>query len=201
MTDGADEHILYDVVSLNELTDPKYGVLLEAVEARLAEFKCKRSTHLENFARSGFRKYEEQGHSRTYVLITPTEDEGVDVPAFFTIGMTVLDLSQVSERLRKRLSGQVTLNVTGAYSIAELARHDDYTNAQLPGEVILDEAKRVIVNAREHVAGRFAVVDCKREVLKALYEPAGFKEIQVAESPSSMEETDFITACCVIKKW
>lgn len=201
MIDGADQRIVYDVVSLNELADPKYSVLLEAVEDKLAHFECARSSHLENFARSGFRKYEEQGHSRTYVLITPTDDGGVDVPAFFTIGMTVLDLSNVSERLRKRLSGQVTLSVTGAYSIAELARHDRYASCQLPGAVILDEAKRVIMNAREHVAGRFAVVDCRREVLKALYEPAGFKEIQVAKSPISMENEDFVTACCVIKNW
>ncbi|WP_159084894.1 hypothetical protein [Planctomonas deserti] len=199
MSASLDERIIYDVFALAELDDPRYSVLREAVIARLEAFECARSEHLQHFARENVHKYENHGHSRTYVLITPSDDEGIDVPAFFTVGMTVLDLSQASNSKRKKLSGGISLDATGAYSIAELARSDRYSRSQLPGSVILDEAKQVIASARLHVGGRFVVVDCRREVFQQLYEPAGFREIHVAQPPAGMESASFLTACCLAR--
>ncbi len=163
MTGSADERIQYDVFALADVQDEKYHVLADRVNERLAEFACSRSPHLQNFARSDVHKYEAHGHSRTYVLITPI-GETVDVAGFFTVGMTALNLSKAGSSARKKLMGNITLDQTGAYSVAELARSDDYTAAQLPGSTILDEAKEVIKRARNYVAGRFVVVDARQEV-------------------------------------
>lgn len=200
MTGSADERIQYDVFALADVQDEKYHVLADRVNERLAEFACSRSPHLQNFARSDVHKYEAHGHSRTYVLITPI-GETVDVAGFFTVGMTALNLSKAGSSARKKLMGNITLDQTGAYSIAELARSDDYTAAQLPGSTILDEAKEVIKRARNYVAGRFVVVDARQEVFDNLYEPAGFRVVDVAKSPGAMQDVKFVTACAVVKDW
>lgn len=168
---------------------------------RLKAFECVRSEHLQAFARNTVAKWEKHGHSRTYVLINPVGDGDIDVAGFFTVGMTALDYSNATSSLRKKLSGAVTSERTGAYSIAELARADRYSSDDLPGSVILSEAKRVIGEARQYVAGRFVVVDCQPKVFANLYQPAGFRQIDVAKPPVGMEEHDFITACCLVKDW
>jgi hypothetical protein len=201
LSDPRPERISYSVFALSDLEDPKYQPLRDAVMARLAEFDCSRSTHLQTFARKKVHDYESHGHSRTYVLVSPDDDEGIDVPAFFTVGMTSLDYREVSGTMKKKLNGNITVEHTGAYAIAELARSDRYTKAQLPGEVILDEAKEIIRQSRQLIAGRFLVVDAQEKVFEALYKPAGFSRLAVAEAPKSMPDGEFVTGCCVIKDW
>jgi hypothetical protein len=191
----------YDVFALADIAGDDYPELRVRVHERLREFECERSEHLQAFARNTVARWERHGHSRTYVLINPVGDGDIDVAGFFTVGMTALDYSSASSTLRKKLSGDVTSERTGAYSIAELARADRYSGEDLPGSIILDEAKRVIREARKYVAGRFAVVDCQPKVFESLYQPAGFRQIDVAEPPLGMEEHNFITACCVVKDW
>lgn len=201
MTGSNSARISYSVFALADLEDDKYEPLRHAVLARMAEFECSRSTHLQAFARRKVHDYESHGHSRTYVLVCPDDDEGIDVPAFFTVGMTSLDYREVSSTLKKRLNGNITVEHTGAYAIAELARSDRYTRAQLPGEVILDEAKEIIRQSRQLIAGRFLVVDAQRKVFEALYMPAGFRRLSIAEAPLGMPDAEFVTGCCLIKDW
>ena len=132
MTAVSAERIEYDVFALADIQQEKYKLLAERVNDRLDQFRCERSPHLQNFARSSVHKYEAHGHSRTYVMITAT-GETIDVAGFFTVGMTALNLSQAGTSARKKLMGDITLEQTGAYSIAELARSDDYSAAQLRG--------------------------------------------------------------------
>ncbi|AKV86390.1 hypothetical protein AKG07_08840 [Microbacterium sp. CGR1] len=191
--------IPYRVFSLAELES--FAEIREQVHASLAAFDCERSSHLQDFARGKVHNWESHGHSRTYVLVTVDDERAYDVAAFFTIGMATLDLREASKTLRTRLSGNIPIEQTGAFSIAELARHDRYSREQLPGTVLLDEAKTIVKLARGLIGGRFLVVDAQRSVFDALYAPAGFKEIRLAASPAGMEEAEFITACCVIKDW
>ncbi|MFJ4173470.1 hypothetical protein [Microbacterium sp. NPDC089696] len=200
MTDGASERIQYDVFALADVEQEKYQLLAERVQESLAGFECERSPHLQTFARSSVHRYEAHGHSRTYVIITPTQDS-IDVAGFFTVGMTALNLSNATGSAKKKLMGDISLDQTGAYSIAELARSDSYSSAQLPGSTILDEAKEVIKRARSYVAGRFVVVDARQEVFDRLYQPAGFRIIDVAKAPMDMPDVPFVTACAVIKDW
>ncbi len=190
----------YDVFALAEIQNEKYQLLAETVSERLSQFKCQKSSHLQRFARSAVTKWESHGHSRTYVIVVAKE-ETIDVAGFFTVGMTALNLENASRSVRNRLMGNISMEQTGAYSIAELARSDDYTSEQLPGATILDEAKAVIRRARSYVAGRFVVVDARHEVFEHLYEPAGFRKIDVATPPAGMDDVNFVTACAVVKDW
>ncbi len=191
----------YDVFALSSVSDDSYGVLRDRVYECLQTFECAKSPHLQDFARKNVHRYENHGNSRTYVLIVPRGDSDIDVAGFFTVGMSTLDLTKVSKNMRKKLSGDFTIDSTGAYAIAELARSDKYSSSQLPGSVILDEAKNVIRQARSFVGGRFAVVDAQPLIFEKLYAPAGFNRLNVADAPRGMEDKDFITACCVIRDW
>ncbi|MBO0979908.1 hypothetical protein [Microbacterium sp. SD291] len=200
MSASGASRIAYDVFALADIQQEKYQALADRVNERMTQFKCERSPHLQNFARTSVRKYEAHGHSRTYVMITAADDT-IDVAGFFTVGMTALNFSQASATARKKLMGDISREQTGAYSIAELARSDDFSSKQLPGSTILDEAKEVIKRARNYVAGRFLVVDARPEVFERLYRPAGFRQIDVATPPRDMQDVEFITACAVIKDW
>ncbi|MFB2554618.1 hypothetical protein [Herbiconiux liangxiaofengii] len=190
--------IPYDVVALEELRDPRWQSLRERVEECLIAFCCERSSHLQDFARTKVMSYERDGHSRTYVVITPTNDS-IDVAGFFTIGMTQLDLSKAAKQVKKKLTGIFSHTKTGAYSIAELARDDRYTSEDLPGSIILDEAFAVIKQARKFIGGRFLVVDARDVVMERLYKPAGFQVVGVATPPRGMEDVEFATACCQVR--
>lgn len=191
--------IAFDVVALSDLSDERYETLRDAVLARLLAFDCHRSSHLQAFARGEVHRREAHGHSRTYVMITPDDDHGIEVAAFFTVGMVSLDLTKASGSQKKKLSGEFSMEQTGAYSIAELARSDRFSGAELPGSVILEQALSVIQSARTLVAGRFVVVDSQQRVFDALYQPAGFRHISVAPSPRGMEDKEFLTSCCMLR--
>lgn len=184
--------IEYDVVSLVELR--AYPDLFEHVVDRLRSFRCARSKHLQDYANGGFWKYEQHQHSRTYVFLTPDGDESVAVPAFFSVGKASLDFSAVTRSTRQRLAGGISVETTGAYLIAELARCDSFTTEQLPGNVILREALDVIHQARRHIAGRYVLVDSQEVAFRRLYEPAGFRHLKLATPPKGMDDKQFVTS-------
>lgn len=146
-------------------------------------------------------RWEQHGHSRTYILLSVDPSGKFLVPGFFTVGMTSLDLTAASNSVRKKLMGDISTDRTGAFSIAELARSDAFTNADLPGTVILDEAKSVINRARGYIGGRFLVVDSRPKIFEQLYQPAEFRHIGTAATPIGMEDSEFVTSCAMIRDW
>lgn len=190
----------YDVVSLESLAGSRYTLLRERVMQRLGEFKCSRSPHLQDYAQRAVSRWEKHGHSRTYVFLIADGDD-IAVPAFFAVGMNVLNFEDASKSIKRKLMGDFSQDQTGAFCITELARHDSYSSEQLPGSVILDEAKAVVREARQFVGGRYLVVDSTQAVFDALYSKYGFKRIGLKEPPKGMEGLDFVTSCCVIKDW
>jgi hypothetical protein len=81
----------------------------------------------------------------------------------------------------------------------ELARCDTFTHEELPGPVILREALDVIEKAREHIGGRFVVVDSQAEVFERLYKAEGFKRVSLAKAPRGMEGANFVTSARLLK--
>ena len=190
----------YFVIPLQTLLLPEWEDLAAQVFTSLATFECARSKHLQDFARRDHLKYEAHGHSRTYFLVTNSSQQPLEVIAFFTVGMATLNFGKVqSKTLKSKLLGNITTTEAGAYSIAELARSDKYTSQQMPGATILQEAKNVIRQARQHVGGRYLVVTAQPAVFRSLYEPAGFAAIHSAEPPRAMPGMHFVAGCCQIR--
>jgi hypothetical protein len=187
----------YDVVSLAELK--AYPDLLEHVKQKLASFRCARSTHLQAFANEDVWRWEAHGHLRTYVFLSPGDEDDIVVPAFFSVSMTTLDFGRATRSKSKQLMGNISMETTGAFSIVELARCDTFTHEELPGPVILREALDVIEKAREHIGGRFVVVDSQAEVFERLYKAEGFKRVSLAKAPRGMEGANFVTSARLLK--
>ncbi len=47
----------------------------------------------------------------------------------------------------------------------------------------------------------FLLVDAQPAVFDALYAPAGFQRLDVANAPLGMEDREFVTGVSVIKDW
>lgn len=186
----------YLVVSLKELAN--HPSLRRHVEDKLASFQCSRSTHLQKYANTGYKRYERYDHTRTYVLLTTSTDD-VEVPAFFSVGKAVLNVSSANNSLKKKLMGDISFEQSGAYSIAELARDDRVSSEDLPGEMILSEALAVIKSARKHIGGRFIIVDSQEKVFESLYQPYGFRKLGLSASPRGMEDKSFVTSVFMAK--
>jgi hypothetical protein len=189
----------YDTISLQALESPEYASIRTDVMASLEKFECKRSPHLENFARSKVWDYESSGMSRTYVLTTVLPENVLEVAALFTIGLTTFDFTKLEKSVKKKLLGKISLEIGGAYSIAELARSDKYTNQDLEGMTILNEASKVILNAQTIVGGRYVIVDAQAKIHDTLYSKAGFRVLHPAIAPLTMADKEFFTGACIVR--
>jgi hypothetical protein len=190
----------YDVFPLSALASDDNSILRDRVKESLATFECSRSPTLEGLARKDVWRRENHGNSKTYLLVT-VRDNTVDVAAFFTLGMGAVDLSDVSPSKKKKLLGNFSAQFVAGFLIAGLARSDRYQSDELPGPVILDEAKRVIAHARKRIGGRYAIVDAQPTVFDKVYAPVGFRQVAVANPPRDQPEQSFNTYMMKITDW
>ena len=194
--------LTYDVISYSWLFKNADDDTRQEISEMLTRFECARSPHLEHFARAEIARYERHGNSRSYLLLTELSAGHLEIAGFFAVGISTLDLSKTSRSQRKKFSGDFSQTESvGAYSIAQLARSDKFTSAEIPGTTILREATTVITRARSHVAGRFAVVDAQPKIVDELYSEVGFRVVHGAKAPRGMEDREFVTAACVIRDW
>lgn len=198
----------YEVFSLAELRENgDDDVLMLAVKEQLKSFRCSRSSWIQHFISRTVFEYEDAGWARTYVFLSPSDDGGILVPAFFSIGLTSFsrepnqDLSKT--KANKLLGSRPNSRdgIVACFCLAELAREDSVSREDLPGSVILDEAKSVISSVQRQCGGRLVALDARPSIFEVLYEPAGFKKIGTRPSPNDTEEEDFVVAACKIGNW
>lgn len=198
----------YAVIPLSAIRDGQSPRLADAVTESLKSFKCSRSKHIQEFITGNVLDLEDGGWVRTFVFLAPTGEDGICVPAFFAVGLTAVQMADEDGKVRgnakKRLLGgtpQLRSGIVGSYCITDLARSDEYTSQDLPGSLILDEAKKVIRDVQSQCGGRIITVDARPKVFHSLYEPQGFKRLDTRVSPNDDEDDEFIVACCSIKNW
>lgn len=198
----------YAVIPLSMIRDGRSPSLDEAVAESFKNFRCSRSEHIQEFITENVFGLEDGGWVRTFVFLAPTEEDGICVPAFFAIGLTAVQVADEDGKVRgnakKKLLGgtpQLRSGVVGSYCITDLARSDEYSSEDLPGSIILDEAKKVIRDVQSQCGGRIITVDARPEVFRSLYEPQGFKQLATRVSPNDDEDGEFVVACCSIKNW
>lgn len=186
-------------VSLNTLSDSKYGQLRALVEEQLAYFQCSNSEHHQEFARTKLLTADNNGISRSYVIIHQGSDLQLSVAAYFIVGLRALSLQNLSKSQRTKLMGNWPSNTLGAYYIAELARSDNFSSKDLSGTQILDSAIGVVRSARALIGGRMLMVDSKELVYSRLYSPVGFTKIGSAPGPIGSDQ-ELVTSVLMYKK-
>lgn len=171
----------YKVIPLGEILSEEYSK--DKLNRAFQKFSCQRETDLENFLQDKAILYEKTGFGKTFLLLDSEElaSKNFIVAAYFTIAQKAIDISQISNKKRRKMlgayPGRDTLKAIPAYLIGQLGRCDSYTSTQLSGETILNECYSVISMAARIVGGNLIVLECREHMFSNVYEKLGFKKL------------------------
>jgi len=158
------------------------------LEQILSSFSCAQDEDIENFIRNRAIEFERLSKARTYLICDQEamETQGVvRILGYISLAIKVLQIPEgVSIRQRKNLDGfsgkihNEPITEIPCYLIGQLARNDTADRTRLSGSDLLEEARRIIINAVEAVGGRFMMIECHDEAkLIQFYRNNGFEEI------------------------
>ncbi|WEV47519.1 hypothetical protein OZX62_04425 [Bifidobacterium sp. ESL0690] len=174
-----------------------------AIFNALKRFECSRSQSVQSFVSNKVEAIEESNEGRTYLLVCKQPDGTVEVAGFFELCLTSIDFGKMSGKKQKQFKGPYTHlrdNHAGGYCIGELGRSDKYSKNELPGKVILKEARSLIGRSQNVVGGRYALIDARREIFENLYRPAGFKEVVTTNVPAE-GDMDIVVGVAKVSTW
>lgn len=195
---AAEPYILPFGDILNGRIDPEQA---ERIMKQLSLFSCQRSQHITDFSREKMTAYEQASESRSYLFLKAKDDE---LLGFFTLGLTSMEWGNIensdgwrkgfTKKQRRALSHGLfkRSGFVGMFTIGELARKDGIGKEELPGALILSAALHYIEEARKFSGGRFVLVDSRRKLFEALYQQAGFVEVDTRPSPNEGEIEEFV---------
>ncbi|WEV59819.1 hypothetical protein OZX67_04625 [Bifidobacterium sp. ESL0728] len=199
--------IQYELLPFSDLIEAdgqvKQGWKYQLVYEALQRFECKKSSSVQTFISQKVQAIEESNEGRTYLLTCTGENGTVEVAGFFELCLTSIDFGKMSGKKQKQFKGPYTHlrdNHAGGYCIGELGRSDKYSNNELPGKVILKEARSLIGRSQNVVGGRYALIDARREVFENLYRPAGFKEVATTNVPTE-GNMDIVVGVAKVSAW
>lgn len=171
----------YVVVSLGELLSKGYDE--EKIKDALKKFSCHREEDIENFLMYKAITYEKIDFGKTYLCI---DKEKVDsgefvVLAYFCLAQRSIDISQMSQKARRKILGEYpgrdSIKSVPAFLIGQLGRWDNCSHEELSGEQILNECYYAISQAAKIVGGRLVVLECREHMFEKFYEKQGYKKL------------------------
>lgn len=171
----------YSVISLNELLSHE-NIDEEKLVNSFRKFSCSKEKDLEDFLVKSAIHYELIEFGKTFLIIDNEELKNghLEIAAFFTIGQVSVDISNLSQKQKKKLLGSVPgrdrMTSFPAFLIGQLGRNDKYNKIQLPGSVIIEECRSRLEAAQIIVGGKLVILEC-REALQAFYTAQHFKKL------------------------
>lgn len=173
--------IEYDVVSLTELLELYDEYELKEV---FKKFSCANEKDLENFLINDAISYETQSKGRTFLCLDSEYKESnndLKVIAYFTLGITSIDLSNFNDNKKKKIVGSFHKRAERdnfpAFLIAQLGRSDAYSHEELSGETLLLECFSVLKTAANIVGGKAVILECREHMYEKVYQKLGFKKL------------------------
>lgn len=149
----------------------------------IANFSCPFDEDIEYFLSKKAILFHKSGLARTYLVYTSYKKESVLVGYFALAPKTLTVAPDVSNTLRKRLTGSKTTeyNEIPVFLIGQLSKNyiNDY-NKLITGEQLLYLAFEQILLARRIIGGRIILVECKKHPrLTEFYTKYGFIKYDV----------------------
>lgn len=133
----------------------KRKIPLEDFGGVFSSFRCKKSPDEEDFLHNQAIDYELHNKARTYLLMNEN-----GIAAYFSLAFKSIDLQNTSSHKRKRMTGGESNTCTySAFLIGHIAK-DDSVKEKL-GDIIIEKAIALLLQAQEIVGGRLVYVDCK----------------------------------------
>ena len=173
----------YIVFSLGELLANEQVDITQLKEC-LSNFNCEREKDLSDFLKSRAITYDNANIGKTSLIIDSEafENGQFRVMAFYTIGLTAIDISNMSKSKKKKILGNVpgreNLNNYHAFLIGQLGRDDRYQCSDIPGEVILKECYNDIRKSQKITGGRLLLLECRPHMFEKFYGKHGFIKLQ-----------------------
>lgn len=171
----------YCIVPMGEIINKEYDE--GKINTAFKKFSCQREIDLENFLVQKAIPYERTNYGKTYLAVDAQKlSDGIfDVIAYFTIAQNSLDISQLSGKKKRRVLGRYpgrdSLKSVPTYLIGQLGRSDEYTNADLSGQTLLNECYHAISLAAKVIGGNLIILECREHMYEKFYEGQGFKKL------------------------
>ncbi|WP_025728373.1 hypothetical protein [Atopobacter phocae] len=174
----------YVVLALSELLSYENETVEEKLKSSFSEFKCERELDLEDFLVNKAILYDNTNLGKTYLIVEEkplVQKAEIKIMAFFTIGQTSIDISEMSKNKKKKLLG----NIPGrdkkesyfAFLIGQLGRSDQYSKENITGEVILNECYTRLKEAQKITGGRMLILECRKNMYDKFYKHKGFHKL------------------------
>lgn len=173
--------ISYVVVSLGEMLSAGYDET--KIEESFKKFSCQREVDLENFLVHKAIAYEKIDFGKTYLCIDEEKLKNGEfvILAYFSLAQKSIDISQLSQKARRKLLGEYpgrdTIKSIPAFLIGQLGRSDNCSSTDLSGEQILNECYHAISLAAKIVGGRLIVLECREHMYEKFYRNKHFKKL------------------------
>ena len=171
----------YVVVPLGEIINKGYDK--EKIETAFKKFSCQREIDLENFLMLKAETYENAGVGKTYLCVDRERLEQGEfvILAYFALAQRSIDLSELSNKKRRKLLGSYPgrdkLKSMPAFLIGQLGRCDDCSSEELSGQQILNECYYAISLAAKVVGGNLIVLECREHMYEKFYKEQGFNKL------------------------
>ena len=176
----------YDVVPLERLIK---DLEKNDLQSKLNLFQCPKEKDLEEFLHYKAIEYDLIGYGKTYLILDKKEIENgvIKIIAFYTIGQKSIDISNLSQKKKRkviggRIPGRDGLKSMACFLIGQLGRSGEYTHDQLLGGTLLKECFSTIETARKIIGGNLIFLECRPKMYGLFYEKHGFKKF--LEEPS-----------------
>ncbi len=174
--------IEYQIISLGELINSD-GISVDKLIDSFKRFSCSREKDLETFLVHKAIEYENIEYGKTYLVIDTNKLDTYtfEIIAFFTVGLTSVDISKMSQKKKKKvlgtLPGRDSKDSVPAFLIGQFGRNENYTKDDITGEVLLAECFEQLKRVQGIVGGKMIVVECRESLLK-FYKKHAFKQIE-----------------------
>lgn len=142
------------------------------------QFHCKRNSDVESFLHNKAIRFHQADAARTFLIF----DEQFRISAYFSLTFKIIEFSQISNSLSKKLSGGLNENdATKVFLIGQIGKND-IANNPISLEDILGYAIKYIKQASYLISGRVIILECENNPkLISLYEKYGFKLIETKD--------------------
>jgi hypothetical protein len=158
----------------------------ELLDLLIGEFSCEKDSDVEAFLKTNAVNYEKIGLSRTYLYID-TDDRSAPIVAYFSVAIAATSFQGISKSRKAKVlgfkPGRNTKDHFGGILIAQLARSDRFSQSDINGGKMIDDAEDIIEQGRYYLGGKIVYLDCKEPLIE-FYQGNGYALVIPEPYPS-----------------
>lgn len=171
----------YVLVSLGDLLAS--GCDEKKIISIFEKFSCQLETELEDFLMQRAIEYENKGIGKTFLFfdVEKLQNNEISIMAYYTIGHSTIDITNLSNRQRRRMLGNYpgrdNMKSVSTFLIGQIGRCDKYTSEDLNGDTIFNECYHSLSLAAKIIGGSIVFLECREHMFSKVYEKMHFVKL------------------------